>query len=181
MFFFFGLRMQPNHNLRFTVAFFLGLDCQWLFVAMVISHESAEMEDSLMDEVQGLTMIQGVMLVLFATIFGELVQIWGFETCCRPPCSMLFLQVWPPMVSCDYSDQGRAQFDMKLRRFGRFTYIPLQDSWKVYSPADGCPDVIPNWKRTSTIGCNWRRFSENSFKLEMRKVSWGKCCLVNNN
>lgn len=28
---------------------------------------------------------------------------------------------------------------------------------------------MPNWKRTSTIGCHWRRFSENSFNWK-----WGR-------
>ena len=61
----------------YCTIFFLGLDCQWFFVAMVISHD-----DSVMDDVQGLTMIQAMILVLIITFFGELVQIRGFETCC---------------------------------------------------------------------------------------------------
>ena len=75
--------MQPNHNFRFTVPFFLGSDCQRFFVAMVVSHEAAEIEEVVMNDVQGLTMTQAVILVLFFyIIFFKIGADKGFETYC---------------------------------------------------------------------------------------------------
>ena len=72
--------MQPRHNLRLTVPFFRGSDCQWFFDAMVISHD-----DLVMDEVQGLTMIQA-MMVSFNSGLGASMAMVAYYPCL---CGML--------------------------------------------------------------------------------------------